>query len=89
MSLLLQILLANMAYSDDDESLAEAEVLSLFFFEFSKTCSTLLYVNVNDLLKLALAVFCSRFFLFQEDGSLPDREQVILQILLFALDIAC
>ena len=67
-----------MAYSDDDESIVEAEVhfYFYFYFYFVIIVSTL---DFTDLLKLLPFVFSSLLVLLQEDGALPDREQVILQ----------
>lgn len=55
-----------MAYADDDESLLDAEVDFSFFFVFFTFLST-----ISD--------FYLMFYL-QEDGSLPDREQVLVSV---------
>lgn len=63
----MQALLSNMVYADDDESLLEAEV----------SCHTwFVYLNNYDHQLVRFMMLSSMYSLLQEDGSLPDREQV-------------
>lgn len=62
----LQILLSNMVYADDDESVLEAEVC---LFHLPNVSQLNLFMKINACCFLLTV-------LLQEDGSLPDRDQV-------------